>query len=68
MEKKPNFFIFQMAYTPHKGKPRHIAWVSSFLFKVKCFIRDENDLAPDDRYYIRGKGTRCGFGNTLEER
>ena len=44
-----------MANTPHKGKTRHIAWLSSFLFKAQCFYRDEDDLAPDDKYYIRGK-------------
>ena len=61
MEKKPNFLFFKMAYTPHKGKTRHIAWVSSFLFKVQCFNRDENDLAPDDKYYIRGKRNALWF-------
>ena len=49
MEKKPNFFIFKMANTSHKGKTRHIALLSSFLFKVQCFNWDENDLAPDDK-------------------
>ena len=44
-----------MANTPHKGKTRHIAWLSSFLFKAQCFYRDEDDLAPDDKYYIIGK-------------
>ena len=44
-----------MANNPHKGYTRHIAWLSSFLFKVQCFNRDENDLAPDEKYYIRGK-------------
>ena len=61
MEKKPNFFIFQMANTPHKGKTRRIAWLSSFLFKVQCFNRDENDLVPDDKYYIRGKRNELWF-------
>ena len=28
----------------HQGKTRHIAWLSSFLFKVQCFYRDENDV------------------------
>ena len=45
--------FFKMANTPHKGKTRRIAWLSSFLFKVQCFNQDENDLAPDDKYYIR---------------
>ena len=59
MEKKPNFFLFfNMANTPHKGKTRHIAWLSSFLFMVQCFYRDENDLAPYYKYYIRGKKER----------
>ena len=57
-----------MANTPHKGKTRHIAWLSSFLFKVQCFYLDENDLAPYYKYYIKEKGTLCGFGNILEER
>ena len=47
------FLFFKMANTPHKGKTRHIAWLSNFLFKAQCFYRDEDDLAPDDRYYIR---------------
>ena len=60
MEKRPCFFLFfKMANTQHKGKTRHIARLSGFLFKVQCFYRDENDLAPDDKYYIRGKGALC---------
>ena len=55
------FGIFKMANTPHKGKTRHIAWLSSFLFKAQCFHRDENDLAPDDKYYIRGKRNALWF-------
>ena len=61
MEKKPNFFIFQNGKYPHKGKTRHIAWLSSFLFKAQCFYRDEDDLAPDDKYYIRGKRNALWF-------
>ena len=49
------FLFFKMAYTPHKGKTRHIAWLSSFLVTEQCFYRYENDLAPDEKYYIRGK-------------
>ena len=56
------FFIIQNGYyTPHKGKTRRTAWLSSFLFKVQCFNRDENDLAPDDKYYIRGKRNALWF-------
>ena len=54
-KRSQTFVFFKMANTPHKGKTRHIAWLSSFLFKVQCFNRDENDLASDDKYYIRGK-------------
>ena len=61
MEKKPNFFIFQNGKYPHKGKTRHIAWLSSFLFKAQCFYRDEDDLAFDDKYYIRGKRNALWF-------
>ena len=50
-----------MANTPYKGKTRHIAWSSSFLFKAQCFYRDENDFAPDDKYYIRGKRNAVWF-------
>ena len=53
--------FFKMANTPHKGKTRHIAWLSSFLFKVQCFYPDENDLAPDEKYYIRGKRNALRF-------
>ena len=54
MEKKPNFFLFfKMTQIPHiRAKIRHIAWLSSFLFKAQCFYRDEDDLAPDDKYTI----------------
>ena len=55
------FLFFKMANTQHKGKTRHIAWLSSFLFNVLCFNRDENDLAPDDKYYIRGKRNALSF-------
>ena len=61
MEKKPNFFIFQNGKYPHKGKTRHTAWLSSFLFKAQCFYRDEDDLAPDNKYYIRGKRNALWF-------
>ena len=53
-------------YTPHKGKTRHIAWLSSFLFKAQCFYRDEDDLAPDDKYYIRGKRNALWFWQHFE--
>ena len=55
------FLFFKMANTPHKGKTRHIAWLSSFLFKAQCFYRDEDDLAPDDKYYKRGKRNALWF-------
>ena len=55
------FLFFKMANATHKGKTRRIAWLSSFLFKVQCFNRDENDLAPDDKYYIRGKRNALWF-------
>ena len=60
-KRSQTFLFFKMANTPHKGKTRHIAWLSSFLFKVQCFNRDENDLAPDDKYCIRGKGNALWF-------
>ena len=60
-KRSQTFLCFKMANTPHKGKTRHIAWLSSFLFKVQCFDRDENDLAPDDKYYIRGKRNALWF-------
>ena len=50
-----------MANTPHKGKTRRIACVSSFLFKVQCFYRDENELAPYNKYYIKGKRNALRF-------
>ena len=68
MEKKPTILFFKMLNTPHKGKTRHIAWLSSFIFKVLCFYRDKNDLATDDKYYIRGKRNTLRFGNIFEER
>ena len=60
-KRSQTFLFFKMANTAHKGKTRHIAWISSFLFKVQCFYRDENDLAPYDKYYIRGKRNALWF-------
>ena len=60
-EKKPNFLFFKMANTPHKGKTRHIAWLSSFLFKAQCFYRDEDDLAPDDEYLYKREKEHLAF-------
>ena len=60
-KRSQTFLFFKMANTSHKGKTRHIAWSSSFLFKAQCFYRDENDLAPDDKYYIRGKRNALWF-------
>ena len=61
MKKKPNFLFFKMANTPHKDKTRHIAWLSSVLFQAQCFYRDEDDLAPNDKYYVRGKKNALWF-------
>ena len=59
--KEAIFLFIKMANTPHKGKTRHIAWLSSFLFKAQSFYRDEDDLAPNDKYYIRGKRNALWF-------
>ena len=62
MEQRSCRFIFYFSSYPtyDKGKIRHIARLSSFLFKIECFYRDENDIAPDYQYYIRGKrNTLC---------
>ena len=62
MEKKPNFFYFSKWQIPHtRAKQDTFAWLSSFLFKAQCFYRDEDDLAPDDKYYIRGKRNDLWF-------
>ena len=53
-----HLYFFKMANTRHKGKTRHIAWLSSFLFNAHCIYRDEDDLAPDDKYYIKSKKER----------
>ena len=68
--KEAKLFYFSKWQIPtHKGKTRHIAWLSSFLFKAQCFYRDEDDLAPDDKYYIRGKRNALWywqhFGRTI---
>ena len=61
MEKKPAFLFIKIAYTPHHALIRHIAWlhvhVSRFQDTMLFFFkyRDENDFAPDDQHYIRGK-------------
>ena len=60
-KRSQTFLSFKMANTPHRGKTRHIAWLSSFLFKAQCFYRDEDDLEPDDKYYIRGKRNALWF-------
>ena len=52
-KRSQTFIFFKTANIPHKGKTRHIAWLSSFLFKAQCIYRDEDDLAPDDKYYIK---------------
>ena len=57
-KRSQTFLFFKMANTPHKGKTRHIAWLSSFLFKAQCIYRDEDDLAPDDKYYIKREKER----------
>ena len=61
MKKKPNFLFFKMANTPHKGKTRHIAWLSIFLFQAQCFYRDEDDLAPVTWWQILYKRKRERF-------
>ena len=70
MEKWSAVLFFKIAHTLHmiRGKIRHIAWLSSFLFKIQCFYQDENDLASDDQYYIRGKMNTVCFGNMFEKR
>ena len=60
-KRSQTFLFFKMANTPHKGKTRHIAWLSSFLFKAQCFYRDEDDLASADKYYIRRKRDALWF-------
>ena len=60
-KRSQTFLFFKMANTPHKGKTWHIAWLSSFLFKAQCFYRDEDDIAPDDKYCIRGKRDALWF-------
>ena len=61
MEKKPNFFIFQNGKYPTQGQNKTHCVVTSFLFKAQCFYRDEDDLVPDDKYYIRGKRNALWF-------
>ena len=53
--------FFKMANTPQKGKTRHITRLSSFLFKVQCFYRDEKHLVPDDKHCIWGKRNALWF-------
>ena len=47
IEVMPFYFYFCSYPTYDKGTIRHIAWLSSFLFKIQCFYQVENDLAPD---------------------
>ena len=60
-KRSQTFLFFKMANTQHKGKTRHMAWLSNFLFKAQFFYRDEDDLASDDKYYIRGKMNALWF-------
>ena len=60
-KRSQTFLFFKMANTPHKGKTRHITWLSSFLFNVQCFYRDENDLVPGDKHCIWGKRNALWF-------
>ena len=66
----PFYFLFLSYPTYDKGKIRHNAWSSSFLFKIQSFYQDEiqNDLAPDYQCYIRGKRNTLCFGNIFEDR
>ena len=60
--KKPNF-NFSKWQIPHiRAKQDALRrTLSSFLFRAQCFYRDENALAPDDKYYIRGKRNALWF-------
>ena len=59
IEKKPNFFFyFSKWLIPRIKAKQDTLRGCSYLFKVQCFYRDENGLAPDDKYYVRGKKER----------
>ena len=53
------FLFFKMANTPNNGKTRHIAWLSSFLYKVQCFIEMKMTLQLITNTIREGKGTLC---------
>ena len=56
MKKKPNFFIFQNGKYPTQGQNKtHCVVIKLSIQGHNTFYRDEDDLAPDDKYYIRGK-------------
>ena len=59
--KEAKLFYFSKWQTPHTRAKQDFAWLSSFLFKAQCFYWDEDDLAPDDKYYIRGKRNALWF-------
>ena len=48
--KEAKLFYFSKWLIPHiRAKQDTLRGYQAFYFKVHCFNRDENDLAPDDK-------------------
>ena len=54
------FIFFKMTNTPHKGKTRHIAWLSSFL-RHNAFIEMKMTLHLMTNTIWEGKWLLCGL-------
>ena len=61
MGKKPNCFIFQNGKYPTQGQNKTHCVVIKLSIQGTMLYRDEDDLAPDDKYYIRGKRNALWF-------
>ena len=59
--KEAKLFIFQNGKYPTQGQNKTHCVVIKLSIQAQCFYRDEDDLVPDDKYYIRGKRNALWF-------
>ena len=60
--KEAKLFYFSKWLIPHiRAKQDALRGYQAFYSRYNAFNRDENDLAPDDKYYTRGKGNALWF-------
>ena len=64
--KEAKLFYFSKWQIPHiRAKQDTLRGYQAFYSRPQCFYRDEDDLAPDDKYYIRGKRNALWFWQHL---